>query len=202
MIKICITGDSISSAHARQGVDTIGEYIARQVTNCKVRDICYPSENVSQQTNRWNQINSAEKLEFDYVFCMNGHNDNKAVTADIVTLYQSFYNLIKAQTKASCKLILLTLTPCRETAGTTEEQRATWEVSWLAFNNAKRGIGSIVFTNTDGYVDEHTNYLDNGAKSLKTEYHSSITDHLHMNAKGIEVVADACVQKLRNLNLV
>lgn len=205
MIKICFTGDSISSALAANAINTVGEYIARQIPNCTVRDICYPSDALSNQTTKWNGLSDAEKLEFDFVFSMNGHNDvNKSTTftagSGVIGAYDTFYALLRSKVKSSCKIFSLTSTPCLETEAVGD--RAAYSAMWILFNDAKRGLGSTPISGFDYYIDEHTTYLDNGSQSLKSAYYASGTDKLHMNAAGIKVVADACVQKLRALNLI
>lgn len=202
-MKICFTGDSIS-----HGVDsgiraprTIGDLIAFQIKNTQCRNICYPSDGIDEQTTRWNQISESEKLEFDYVISMNGNNDMNAST-DVSTLmgeYHTFFDMIIADTKPSCKIIICTMTPAYDVY---IAQGEAWLTKRNEINEALRNEGVNAINRGNAYVSEHTTYLDDGEGSLKEEYWNNAGDHLHTNVAGRIIIADAVVQKMRELKWI
>lgn len=186
-MKICFTGDSISA-----GVDistrqsrSVGDYIAYQLKDTLSRNITYPSDGIDEQTIRWNQISENEKLEFDYIISMNGNNDGlEKITSD----YPAFFTLIKNEVKASCRIIQLSMSPYGG-------------VEALDSRNV-RNAALLSLENIDAFVVEHTSYLDDGTNNVKAAFYRSVSDKLHLNVAGRIIVADAVVQKMRELKWI
>jgi lysophospholipase L1-like esterase len=203
-MKICVTGDSI--AH---GIDfgirkprTIGDFLTYQLKKSVVRDICYPSDGIALQTIRWNQISSNEKLEFDYIISMNGNNDmNKdTVVSTLMATYRTFFNTIRSQTKAGCKIIMLTMIPAYSTYAVASGNAAAWVAKRSEINTALHNEGVNAFSGMDAYINEHSVYMDDGAGTLKSIYYMSTGDKLHLSEAGRECIADFIVQKMKSLN--
>lgn len=192
MIKICLTGDSISS-NPYSGILSpvnIVDFISFQIPQVTQRNITYPSDNIALQTIRWNQLTDEEKLSFDFIISMNGNNDTLAT---MQSSYQAFFDMLRSEIKTSCKIIALTMTPY---GGAEKLEERT------ARNNFILGNGTPALTGIDAYVTGHTSYLDDGTNTLKTEYWASPTDRLHINPAAMEVIADFIVAKMKEMGWV
>lgn len=188
MIEICFTGDSIAASvelGTRQPRG-IGDYMARQIKGCKVRNIAWPGDGIDEQTIRWNQISADQKLRFDFVISMNGNND---LQTTIENDYPAFWAMVKSQIKPSCKIISLKLTPYGGAAGAAER---------LGKNNYVTGISTpSMAVYADVFVIDHTTYMDDGNNNLKSPYYLNEGDRIHLSPSGREVVADSVVQKMK-----
>lgn len=193
MIKICITGDSISANPYSSAIHplSLGDFLAMQIPNCKTRNITYPSDDIALQTMRWNQLTSQEKLSFDFIISMNGNNDGYETMKND---YPTFFALIRTQIKPSCKIVSLTLTPAGGASGLTSRNNKNGFVG----GTATPSLLGIV----DVFVTDHTSYLDDGTNVMKTKYWATSLDPLHINPAGLEVIADSVFQKLKSLGLV
>lgn len=195
MKNVCIIGNSIVAGVAQGMVSWMGvDDLLRFQGRWNFTKIAFPAENITQQRARWATLSSALKLTFDYVVTLDGHNDTNSTfaIADWATKYQGQIDDIRAAIKASCKIISMTLTPCRDVYidiyGAVPGEAAYQK--WLLVNEAIRGEGANAITGADTIITGHTDYLNDGTGSMKDIYWTAPTDHLHPNRAGKDVIAD------------
>ena len=164
--------------------------------------IAYPGDTIDQQSAKWTAQTPCLKSIYDAVVINAGINDIAPVSAaTIIGKLQTLVNLVSADTNATCKVVISTITPARSRFislfGAVDGEAAYQE--WLLVNQAISGAGATPITGVDGRVTSHTTTLNDGSGSLAGAY---AVDDIHPNEAGRQVIADAWRAVLVTLGVV
>ncbi len=127
------------------------------------------------------------KDTYDWVIIQIGVNNlsNSNAIADIRSAYQTLVDYVRANGKDGVKIILSTMTPCKERLDAIGYSYA----NWLLLNESIRGEGANPITGADGICSTHTGLLNDGSDNLNAIYESPANDHIHPNNAGREIIA-------------
>ncbi|HWJ25261.1 MAG TPA: SGNH/GDSL hydrolase family protein, partial [Flavisolibacter sp.] len=144
---------------------------------------------IHQQDSVW--LADANKSTYDWIIVEIGLNDliytESAATA--LARYQTFIDDINLYKKPGAKVIVSTMTPCKQrlldlygsTNGLISYQK------WLDMNDAISGAATNRITGVDYRVTNHTLALNDGNDNLKPIY--DIGDHVHESNAARELIA-------------
>jgi len=203
-LKICLTGDSISHGMDASGDNfSVAELIANEI-GCEQVTIAYPADNTDQQLVRWDALSNEEKQSFDYIINCNGNNiaaNPETADSTSAALYQTLMDNLIADKKSDCKIICCTMTPAQSFyedlyEGTYSPEQVL--AKRQAMNQSIKGLGDNPINGQDLLVTSYTTDLDDGEYSLKSIYYGNVTDDLHPNEAGRQVMATAildCIKK-------
>lgn len=199
--KICLLGDSIA-----RGVDSTGEnksvtqLISEALYGMPYTNLATPSDGSDEQLAKWNALTEEERQSFDYVINVSGNNDISYLSpiATSTAKYQATMDAIVADKKASCKVIVCTLTPAQSHyVEVYEGHDAEILANRQAMNDAIIGKGINRITGQDLICTAHTQLLDDGAYSPKEEYWANGIDDLHLNEAGRQVIANEIIKVMQ-----
>ncbi len=107
-LSICFLGDSTMATYNGYAQYTL----FNMYTQFSTYNIATVGDEILLQKAKWEAITAEQKLLFDYVLVQIGLNDIAASTAQFILDYQALIDQIKADIKASCKIVVSTMTPC------------------------------------------------------------------------------------------
>lgn len=172
-------GDSIVAQYLGQNSIPYYLFSAADLANgYSVVDQSQPGNTIQQQWEIYND--DPNKLLYDWVIVQVGVNNlaNGNLIADIIDAYQYLIDFIRSTGKPSIKIILSTMTPCKERL----DSIGYSYTNWLLLNEAIRGEGSTPITGANGVCEIHTDFLNDGSGNLLPEYEiSGVDDHIHIN---------------------
>jgi len=180
-------GDSIVAAYL--GQNSIPYYLfsaSDLAKGYKVTDQSVPNQTIQQQQAVYES--DPNKLNYDWIIVQVGVNNlaNGNNINDIIFAYQSLINYIRDTGKPSLKIIVSTMTPCKERL----DSIGYSQTNFLLLNEAIRGEGSTPITNVNARCTIHTEFLRDLAGNLLPIYEiAGINDHIHINNMGKERVA-------------
>lgn len=127
------------------------------------------------------------KSTYDFAIIQVGVNNlaNSNSIGDIISEYQGLVDSIKTNGKAGVKVILSTMTPCKQRL----DEISYSYTNWLLLNEAIRGAGSTPITNVDGVCSIHTVLMNDGSGNLKFMYEGAANDHIHPNNAAKQLIA-------------
>lgn len=172
-------GDSIVAAY--EGQNSIPSYLftaADIVKGYSVIDQSVPANTIQQQMDIYED--DPNKLTYDWVIIQVGVNNlaDANEIEDIIFAYQQLVDYIRATGKPSIKIIVSTMTPCKERL----DSIGYSYTNWLLLNEAIRGEGGTPITGVNGVCDIHTDFLNDGLGNLLPEYEiAGVNDHIHIN---------------------
>ncbi|MEO8763878.1 MAG: SGNH/GDSL hydrolase family protein [Ginsengibacter sp.] len=156
---------------------------------------CYslavPGHTINQQLNAWNGF--AEKKQMDWIIVEIGLNDldPSDPTGSALDRYQKLIDTINLTKKAGARVILATMTPCKERL--VDIYKDKWKVSynkWREMNYAIMGNHrKNIIMGVDFRFNGHTMALNDGNGNLKSVYETSRNDHIHENTAGRMIIA-------------
>lgn len=198
--RIGVIGDSTVASYLSQ---TAIATLFNASGNFTMIDVSHPGDTIAQQKTLYDALTVGNKRFMRYVVVQIGLNDlvpsESAATA--LGRYQALINDINAIKGAGTKILLVTMNPCKQrlidvygaTDGLVSYQK------WLDMNEAIRGNGANAVTGASGYVDSHTTALNDGNGNLKAEY--DMGDHIHENNAARQIIANAWLSKMQELEL-
>jgi lysophospholipase L1-like esterase len=170
-------------------------------TGNTINDVSSSGSTLAGQKSQW--VALSDKLTYDYIIVQIGLNDlgtEAEAVATVIARYQDLITTINTGRKAGSKLIIGTMTPCKQRF--TDIYSPTNGViaydKWLALNEAIRGNGSSPITGVDARVDKHTQSLNDGFDNLAISY--DVGDRIHPNNTGRKIYADAYREQLNIFN--
>ena len=194
-LAIGIVGNSTIAAYA--GGEAIGTLMNRTGA-FDITDIAVPGYTIHQEDSLWRRLPVNVKKSLDYIFVEIGLNDLKAEEPAPVALarYQSLINLIRSETKHSCRIITSTMIPCKQRLinlhGETEGLISFKK--WFDMNTAMEGSGPYRITNFDDYCNAHTKILDDGNGNLAPVYDTG--DAIHETTYARQIIANEWIEKI------
>jgi hypothetical protein len=178
-LSIAFIGDSTMANHA-SGLAQFEFF--NLYTQFSTYNIAATGHTINQQKTLWDAITSENKLLFDYVLIQIGLNDLADTTTNFINNYQALINKINTDTKASCKIVVSTMSPCF--GFVTNETNRT---RFLDANTAISGGGATPITGTDFKNTLNTSLLADPVNYLAPAY-DSYGDHLHPDNAGRLVI--------------
>jgi hypothetical protein len=181
-------GDSTVAAYLGQN-----DVISYVTTSKSKQTLAVPGQNISQQLAVW--LANPYRPVAAWVVVEVGLNDI-AGTGDAsgpIAALQGLVNQIRADTPASCKIIISKITPAKQSwidlygasPGAVAQQ------NWLDLNAAIAGTGATPITGVDARSTAHVPLLDDGTGNLAATYEITGTvDHIHENNSGRSIVAN------------
>lgn len=148
-----------------------------------------PGHTIHQQDSIWQA--DPDKATYDWIIVEVGLNslDPTVSFTTSINEYQKFIDTINAQKKIGAKVIVSTMTPCKQRLidlyGNTNGLIAYQK--WLDMNNAIAGGLPGRITGVDYRVTNHTLVLNDGNDNLKFVY--DIGDHVHETNEARQVIA-------------
>lgn len=198
--KGLISGDSTIASYL--GQSAVASYLvlpADLSLGNSITDISVPGHTIAQQKSAWLAL--SDKNTYDYVIVQIGLNDVGFTesNATVIARLQDYINSINSNKKASCKVIIGTMTPAKQRwidlYG--ETNGATAQSQWIAINEAIKGNGSNPITGAASRVYEHTEAISDMYKNLAAPY--DMGDHIHESNLARIVIANAHRKALNEL---
>ncbi|CAL1520482.1 SGNH/GDSL hydrolase family protein [Chitinophaga sp. MM2321] len=152
--------------------------------------LAVPGHTIYQQLNAWKAYQ--DKDQADWIIIEIGLNDLKPTDALDATLdrYQKLIDTINLTKKTGAKLLLATMTPCKQRLINIYKENAMVSYKkWMAMNNAIMGKGPHAITGVDHRFNGHTIMLMDKAGNLKAEYEVPEKDRIHENTAGRLIIA-------------
>lgn len=192
--KGLISGDSTIAAYL--GQNAVASYIltfADISAGTTLTDIAVPGHTITQQKANWLAL--TDQNTYDWIIVEIGLNDTDdgETVSGAISKYQDYIDTINLTRKASSKLIIGTMTPCRAVAG------IDYSV-WLGLNEAIMGGGATPITGVDIRVNNHTLLLSDVNDNLLPAY--DMGDHIHENNLARNVIGWSYRRVLRDINYI
>ena len=198
--RIGVIGDSTVASYLSQ---TAVASLFNTSNSFTIIDVSHPGDTILQQQTLYDALTVGNKRFMRYVVVQIGLNDLDPAESAATALgrYQTLINDINAIKGAGTKILLATMTPCKQRL--TDVYGATNGLisyqKWLDMNDAIRGNGINAITGASGYVDSHTTALNDGSGNLKSEY--DMGDHIHENNTARQIIANAWFAKMQQLEM-
>jgi lysophospholipase L1-like esterase len=180
-----VIGDSTIASYLEQ--NAVSSYL--KVTGT-LTDISDPGDTILQQQTLYENLNSGVKSAVALAFIQIGLNDldvnETASTA--MGRYQTLINTIIAGSP-NATIILGTMIPVKQRLIDVlgAEDGLVAYAKWLNMNEAIRGNNAYKITGADGYIDYHTNIMNDGDGNLLASF--DMGDHVHPNNEGRSIIA-------------
>lgn len=192
--KGLLIGDSTIAAYL--GTNGIDYYLLENSDiqlGSTILNQAVPGHTINQQLAVYNA--DANKATYDWIIVQVGLNDmvtfGESATT-VIARYQNLINTIFSTKKASAKIIVSAMLPCKQRwidlLGTTDGAAA--QAKWEAVNEAIMGGGANPVVNVDFRNNQHVEPLSDGTGNLSVAYNPS-NDHIHENNQGRQIIASA-----------
>lgn len=172
-------GDSIVANYLGQNSIPYYLFSASDIARgYSVVDQSVPANTIQQQMDIYEA--DPNKLTYDWVIVQVGVNNlaDANEIEDIIFAYQQLIDYIRATGKPSIKIIVSTMTPCKERL----DAIGYSQTNFLLLNEAIRGEGPTPITNVNARCSVHTEFLRDIEGNLLAEYEiSGVNDHIHIN---------------------
>lgn len=189
-VRGCILGDSLFAAAGYalpiEGYLFSADDIRRGYT---ANNIAVSGANINSQKASWEAL--LDQGTYDWVAVGVGINDRDPAVSFATTIgqYQDLIDSINALKKASCKVVVSTLTPCHSflLASYGPVQGEVAQTKWLSMNEAIAGQGACAITGADVRASAHTSQMSDPFGDLWPIYDA--WDGLHISAAGRTCIA-------------
>jgi hypothetical protein len=188
--NVGILGNSILSEYGAYGFNSVAYYMKEY--NYTFSDISVSGANISDQRTSWEGLTADARSKMNFVIINEGLVDLDPSESASATLdrYQILIDSVNSDISASCKVIILTMTPNKSRLITlygAVDGLVAYQ-KWLDMNTAIMGSGPDAITGVDYRVDSHQVEMNDGAGNLKAEYDGG--DGIHENELGRIFIAD------------
>jgi lysophospholipase L1-like esterase len=163
-----------------------------------ITDISRPGYTIQQEDSLWRELPSDVKKSLDYVFIQIGLNDLNPEESFLKALerYQSLINIVRRETRKSCRIITSTMTPCKQRLidlyGNSKGLVAYKK--WIDMNTAITGDGPNKLINFDSYCSSSIYLMSDGEGNLAAAYDTG--DGIHESTLARQIIANEWISKL------
>jgi len=193
--KGLLIGDSTIAAYAGgDGIETFLLEPADTFQGSTILNQAVPGNTIDQQLTIYNA--DSNKATYDWIIVQIGLNDilpTSETAATVIARYQNLINTIYATKKASAKIIVSTMLPCKQRfidlVGAVDGALA--QQKWVDINNAIMGGGANPVINVDFRNNDHVLPLSDGNGNIAKNYNVASGDNIHENNNGRMVIASA-----------
>ena len=205
--KGAILGNStVASYLGANGVDYYLLNTQETAAGFYVDNHAVPGHTIDQQRAVWQALTTAQKKSYNYVVVEIGLNDlNPAVSIDTtLAKYQQLIDTIYNQKGPYCKILLATMTPCKQRLYDVYggSGAASWQ-KWKDINSAIMGTYTTNITKADYRFNQHTLTMENANGNLDTMLEVYGTyDHIHESNAGRNIIAQSYRTALQKLRLL
>lgn len=202
-VNVCVIGNSTEASYA--GGAAVTDFLftaAEQATGFSYTSLAVPGHTIEQQQAAWQAQTTAQKMSYQACIVRIGLNNlNPAITAATeLAKIQALVDTIRNQTAPGCKILLFTMTPCKQRL--IDVYGINGAASYAKYNAMNFGILYSI-NNTDLKWDAHRIALQNANGNLDSIYEAyTAYDHIHPNTAGRKIIAENYRRALQKLKLL
>jgi len=188
--NVGILGNSILSEYGTYGFNSVASYMEEYYYTFS--DISVSGANISDQRTSWELLTADARSKMNFVIINEGLVDLDPSESASATLdrYQILIDSVNSDISASCKVIILTMTPNKSRLITLYgpvDGLVAYQ-KWIDMNTAIMGGGPDALTGVDYRIDSHQEEMNDGSGNLKAMYDGG--DGIHDNELGMIFIAD------------